>query len=71
MLSAGVIPLFISSMHLLSENQFAVDYAIQCLIVSVLLILLEKIIPPVALWAIISPLILVCVFGTAIQITTS
>ena len=70
-MSAGAVPLFVSTTHLLSENQFAVDYAIQCLIVSVLLMLLEKIIPPVALWAIISPLILVCVFGIAVQVTTS
>ena len=62
-ISAATIPLGISAAHLLQDNAFAVECAVQFFVFSAVILLLEEVTGKIFTWFLLSPLTFTCLLG--------
>lgn len=68
---AAVVPLGISAAHLLQDNAFAVECAVQFFVFSAVILLLEEVAGKTFTWFLLSPLTLTCLFGMGVHLLST
>lgn len=61
--TAAVVPLGISAAHLLQDNAFAVECAVQFFVFSAVILLLEEVAGKTFTWFLLAPLTFTCLMG--------
>lgn len=61
--TAAVVPLGISAAHLLQDNAFAVECAVQFFVFGAVILLLEEVTGKTFSWFLLSPLTFTCLLG--------
>lgn len=68
---AAVVPLGISAAHLLQDNAYAVECAVQFFVFSAVILLLEEVAGKTFTWFLLSPLTLACLIGAGVHAVSS
>lgn len=70
-LPAAVVPLGISAAHLLQDNAFAVECAVQFFVFSAVILLLEEVAGKTFTWFLLFPLTLTCLCGMGFHVVSA
>jgi hypothetical protein len=68
---AAVVPLGISAAHLLQDNAYAVECAVQFFVFSAVILLLEEVAGKTFTWFLLSPLTLACLIGGGVHLLST